>query len=156
MNNKISFIGNSDIFINSGNILSPENMNKLFCTFTYKEDLEETIMNINRHYSIMFNKVFILESKQSDELICTYNIEIGNNNNTLLPSTILVHRKKDTNTLYSINALNILIKQLNNGYLDIHFPINWSDYKNCILLNAGNDLRRLDTSINRIVNLSIK
>jgi hypothetical protein len=156
INNKISFINNPNIFIDNDYTSISENMtNKLFCTFTPKDELENILSIINRRYTIMFNKIFVLESKQSDELICTYNIDTGNSNNSIMDNTILVHRKKDYNTLYSINALNVLIKQLNKGILDTSYPINWGDYKNCILLNTGNDLRRLDTSIYKIVNLSL-
>jgi hypothetical protein len=38
--------------------------------------------------------------------------------NTILPQTILLHRKKESNTLYTINALNDLIKELNEGKAD--------------------------------------
>jgi hypothetical protein len=102
----------------------------------------------------MYNKIFVLESPQSKELICTYNIDMGNTSNTPLPNTILLHRKKESNTLYTINALNTLIRSLNNNILDTRFIINWADYKNCILLNTGPELRRLDTAIYKIVDLS--
>ena len=51
-------------------------LNKLFCTFTTPETLDETVATINRKYVILFGKIFILESPQSDELICTYNIDL--------------------------------------------------------------------------------
>jgi hypothetical protein len=129
-------------------------LNKLFATFTTPAALEETVATINRKYSILFNKVFVLESPQSDELICTYNIDTGNMSASPMANTILLHRKKETNSLYTINALNILIKSLNNGYLDKNFMVNWLDYKNCILLTNGNDLRRLDTAIHKIVDFN--
>ena len=131
-----------------------DQLNRLFCTFTSPSDLEETLMEINRRYTILFNKVFVLESPQSDELICTYNIDTGNVAHNPMANTILLHRKKESNTLYTINALNTLIKSLNNGRLDKNFIVNWNDYKNCILLTNGPDLRRLDTAIHRIVNFS--
>jgi hypothetical protein len=131
-----------------------DQLNKLFCTFTLPDELEYTINNINRRYSILYNKIFILESPQSNELICTYNIDTGNVADTPLPNTILLHRKKESNTLYTINALNTLIKNLNQGQLDKNFIVNWVDYKNCILLNNGPELRRLDTSIYKIVDLA--
>jgi hypothetical protein len=156
-NKKLSFIEENNIFMDNTYPLSLENMtNKLFCTFTPKDNLEETVATINRRYTILFSKIFVLESQQSDELICTYNIDTGNTNNSVMANTILVHRKKDTNTLYSINALNTLIKQLNNGILDNKFIIQWDNYRNCILLTTGNDLRRLDTAIYRIVDFSIR
>jgi hypothetical protein len=155
MNGKISFINNSDIFIGNETLLNPDFlMSKLFCTFTLPTQLEETVTDINRKYSILFNKVFILESPQSDELMCTYNIDTNNVVAAPMPSTILLHRKKESNTLYTINALNTLIKSLNEGYLDKEFIINWNNYKNCILLTTGPDIRRLDTSIFKIIDFS--
>jgi len=51
--------------------------------------------------------------------------------------TISINRKKESNTLYSINALNALISHLNNGVLDKSFIIDWSNYKNTLLLSQG-------------------
>jgi hypothetical protein len=129
-------------------------LNKLFCTFTSPADLEETVATINRKYAILFNKIFVLESPQSDELVCTYNIDTGNMTTSPMASTILLHRKKESNTLYTINALNTLIRSLNGGVLDTRFIINWPDYKNSILLTNGPDLRKLDTAIHKIVDFS--
>jgi len=129
-------------------------LNKLFCTFTTLDELDTVLSTINRRYTIMYNKIFVLESSQSKELMCTYNIDMGNTSDSPLPSTILLHRKKESNTLYTINALNALIRTLNEGILDTRFIINWADYKNCILLNTGPELRRLDTAIYKIVDLS--
>ena len=93
--------------------LTPESlMNKLFCTFAKKELLDERLQEINKEYKILYNKIFVLASPESDEYMCTYNIEIEGPNTKILPNTILLHRKKDSNTLYTINALNTLIKSL--------------------------------------------
>ena len=129
-------------------------LNKLFCSFTSPADLEETVATINRKYAILFNKVFVLESPQSDELICTYNIDTGNMAASPMANTILLHRKKESNTLYTINALNTLIKSLNGGVLDTRFIVNWQDYKNSILLTNGPDLRKLDTAIHKIIDFN--
>ena len=129
-------------------------LNKLFCTFTSPAELEDTVAAINRRYSILFNKIFILESPQSDELMCTYNIDAGNMTSSPMSNTILLHRKKESNTLYTINALNTLIQSLNNGVLDKNFIVNWQDYKNCILLTSGPNIRRLDTAIHKIVDFN--
>lgn len=131
-------------------------LNKLFCTFTSKDEIESVITTINRRYSILYNKIFILESPQSEELMCTYNIDMGNMSDAPLPNTILLHRKKESNTLYTINALNTLIKKLNNGVLDTKFIVNWHDYKNSILITNGPELRKLDTAIHKIIDLSAK
>jgi hypothetical protein len=68
-------------------------------------------------------------------------------------NTILVHRKKETNTLYTINALNDLIKKLNGGVVDQSFRVNWQHYKNCILLTNHNELKQLNTKVFKIVEL---
>ena len=83
----------------------------------------------------------------------TYNVDQGNVRNIPL-NTILVHRKKETNTLYTINALNELIKKLNGGVVDTKFPINWQHYRNCVLLTQHGDLKQLNTKIHDIINLS--
>jgi len=131
-------------------------LNKLFCTFTVKDELETVVATINRRYSILYNKIFILESPQSEELMCTYNIDMGNMSDAPLPNTILLHRKKESNTLYTINALNTLIKKLNGGVLDTKYIVNWHDYKNSILLTNGPELRKLDTAIHKIIDLSAR
>jgi hypothetical protein len=127
--------------------------NKLFCTFTPKLNLEETLATVTTHYSILYSKVFVLEIVDGEEFILTYNIDPHNSSNSVLPSTILLHRKKETNTLYTINGLNALIRQVNNGVIDPQYRVNWTDYKNTVLLTQGPDLRQLKTKIHRIVAL---
>jgi hypothetical protein len=126
-------------------------MNKLFCTFSSKDGLDDTLREINREYTILYKKIFVLASPESEEYMCTYNIELQGGQTKILPNTILLHRKKESNTLYTINALNTLIKKLNNGVLDTSFVINWNDYKNSILLTQGDDLKKLNTTIHKIV-----
>lgn len=126
--------------------------NKLFCTFTTLDELDGLIESITSSYNIMYNKLFVLHVKSNDEYVCTYNIDQGNVSD-LPKNTILVHRKKDSNTLYTINALNELIKKLNNGIVDTKFPINWKHYRNTILLTQHDELRQLKTKIHKIIEL---
>lgn len=139
------------LFINSVTIKQEDLMNKLFCTFSPKEGLEKTLETIKTEYTIMYNKIFVLESQDSDEYLCTYNIEIQGENTKILPNTILLHRKKETNTLYTINSLNLLIKSLNEGVLDTSYRVNWQDYTNTVLLTQGSELKTLGTKIHKIV-----
>ena len=124
--------------------------NKLFCTFTDHEGLEPLLENIQKSYDIMYNKIFVLYVKSNDEYVCTYNVDQGNIGN-LPENTIMVHRKKETNTLYTINALNELIKKLNGGVVDTSYQVNWLHYKNSILLTQNNELNQLNTKIHRIL-----
>ena len=126
--------------------------NKLFCTFSTEADLEQNLSQIKDKYKIIYNKIFVLYSKSQDEYICTYNVDFGNVS-AFLENTILVHRKKETNTLYTINALNTLIKQLNGGVLDTNYKVDWADYRNCVLLTKGPELKRINTKLFRILEL---
>ena len=129
--------------------------NRLYCTFVPEEDIEKTATKIKNSYTILFSKIFVLESLDGEKIMLTYNVDMGNSSSEFLVSnTILVHRKKQTNTLYTINALNELIKSLNNGYLDKSYRVNWNDYKNCILLIQTDGFNRIDTRVKDIINLS--
>ena len=129
-------------------------MNRLFCSFTPKERLDERLAEINSQYKILYNKIFVLASPESEEYMCTYNIEIEGQETKILGNTILLHRKKETNTLYTINALNTLIMNLNGGVVDSGFPINWQEYRNSMLLTQGNEFRKLNTLVHKIVTTS--
>jgi hypothetical protein len=126
--------------------------NKLFCTFVTLEEIDNFIKDISHRYTIMYNKLFVLYIKDTGEYVVTYNTD-QINLNSIPDNTILVHRKKETNTLYTINALNELIKKLNGGAVDVHYKINWQHYKNTILLTQHNELKQLKTKIHNIVEL---
>ena len=124
--------------------------NKLFCTFTDLNGLDELIEDIKSKYTIIYNKLFVLEIVGKDEYVVTYNVEQANVH-TIPDNTILVHRKKESNTLYTINALNELIKKLNGGVVDTSYQVDWQHYRNCILLTQHNDLNQLYTKIHKII-----
>ncbi len=126
--------------------------NKLFCTFTTLEGLDKTVLEITSSYDILYKKIFVLFIKNSNEYVCTYNVE-PSSVDEILPETILVHRKKESNTLYTINALNELIKLLNGGVVDIRYKVNWQHYRNTILLTQHNELKQLKTKIHKIIEL---
>lgn len=133
-------------------LLNEDMSNKLFCTFATEDSLDKVLEEIKERYTIIYNKIFVLYSKSQDEYICTYNVDFGNVG-SFLENTILVHRKKESNTLYTINALNTLIKELNEGVLDTSYKVDWKDYKNCILLTKGPDLKRVNTKLYKIIEI---
>ena len=124
--------------------------NKLFCTFTDLEGLDELIEGIKSKYDIIYNKLFVLEIVGKNEYVVTYNVEQANIG-SIPENTILVHRKKESNTLYTINALNELIKKLNGGVVDTNYKVDWQHYRNCILLTQHNELNQLNTKIYKII-----
>jgi len=135
---------------------SPQNTidlnNKLFCTFTSLENLDRLVEDLQSQYTIMYNKMFVLHIKSNNEYVVTYNVDQGNVS-SIPENTILVHRKKDSNTLYTINALNELIKGLNGGIVDSRYRVNWQHYRNTILLTQQNELKELKTKIHKIIEL---
>mgnify|MGYP001056330932 FL=1 len=133
-----------------GGFYQPDMINKLLCTFTTQEDLEETLHQIKTRYKVVFDKIYILKSEDCSELICTYNVD-SINITGFLNNTILAHRKKESQTLYTINSLNKLIKTLNNGILDTSYKVNWEEYKNCILLTQDTELKIFKTKLDRTV-----
>ena len=129
---------------------------QLLCTFSNQKKLRKTVDTIVDAYSVVFNKIFILHDTENNfDLMCTYNID-KSVDNTQLDHTISLHRKKQTNTLYTINALNRVIETVNNGVLDTSYQLDWENYRNCILLTNDDGLRRIDTAVHDIIHIKVK
>jgi hypothetical protein len=122
---------------------------KLLCTFTKKKFLDETLNDIqNKFYDV--HKIFVFINKANEtDLYVTFNIDVSKNN--IYENYITIHRKKETNTLYSVNALNALIVRLNNGILDTRYKIDWNYFKNTILLYKNNDLNTIPIELYEII-----
>jgi len=129
---------------------------QLLITFTTTKGLDEIVEDVKSAYKIIYNKIFILQNVLlKRELICSYNIDLNEKiNETFIPqNTIGVHRKKQTNTLYTINALNYLISLLNDGKLDSSYQLPWENYKNCILVTNNGEFKKIQTKIFNIIEI---
>jgi len=128
---------------------------QLLCTFTKRPKLQETIDLIKNTYDVAFGRIYVLENKENKrELLCTYNINIGDNPVEILPNTISIHRKKQTNTLYTINALNEIVSLRNEGKPDPKFEVDWSNYQNMLLVTDDNGLKKIQTKIYDIIEIN--
>ena len=128
---------------------------QLLCTFTTKEHLDDTIESIKEAYTIVFNKIYVLQDENNiKDFLCTYNVEAksGVDYNDV-KGTISLHRKKHSNTLYTINALNEVIANLNNGVVDSKFIVPWENFKNTLLVTNSEGLNRINTRIFKIVKI---
>ena len=134
---------------------------QLLCTFCKSDELIKTCQEISEKYQVVSDKIFILEntkeavdiySDDEQQLILTYNV-IEADLNDVLNSTISVHRKKQTNTIYTINALNKLIMEKNNGILDKRFRVDWEELENMVLVTAYGKLKRIPTQVKQILRL---
>ena len=126
---------------------------QLLCTFTTKKDIDSVIEKITDAYSIVFNKIYVLQNENNiNEFICTYNVDTKDGiDYNAVKGTISLHRKKHSNTLYTINALNECIKNLNNGVLNTNFNIPWENFTNTLLVVNKEGLNRISTRIFKII-----
>ena len=129
---------------------------QLLATFTNKTDLDKTIEKIKGAYTIAFGKIYVLQNEGNvNELICTYNVDLekGADYNDV-KGTISLHRKKHSNTLYTINALNEVIANLNNGLVDSKFIVPWENFKNTLMVTNSDGLNKISTKIYKIIKIN--
>ena len=130
---------------------------QLLCTFTSKDTLQKTLQDIRETYVIVYNYIYILQNKSNlDELYVTYNINTEFKPPHPLEDTILIHRKKESNTLYTINALNQLVREENGGVLDKTFVIDWQKFRNSIILTNTEGTKRIQTRIFEVIEFNQK
>jgi len=126
---------------------------QLLCTFTAQDRLKFVVDLIIASHDVLFDKIYVFTNqKDTSQLICTYNIPNNQDNFIEGMDTIALHRKKQSNTLYTINALNEVIRKKNNGVLDKKFPIEWSEFQNSLLLVNDKGLNIIPTRIHKIIN----
>ena len=126
--------------------LNEDMSNKLFCTFATEDTIDSVLKEVQERYKIIYNKIFVLYAKSQDEYICTYNVDFGNVG-TFLDNTILVHRKKQSNSIYTINALNEVVKSKTGGMLDNSYMIDWEEFRNCILTTSNTGYKMIPTKV---------
>ena len=126
---------------------------QLLCTFPRRNRFYDTVKLIIECNEIVLDKIYVFQNgNDHHQLICTYNVEYDADNHPEdIPNTISLHRKKQSNTLYTIKALNEVIRELNGGVLDKRFPIPWEDYQNSLLLTNDSGLNKIPTKIHSIV-----
>ena len=128
---------------------------QLLCTFTKRNSLNEAIDIIVSCNEILYDKVYVFANQDDEhQLICTYNVEYSEDYVENVQDTISLHRKKQSNTLYTINALNEVIRSKNNGILDKKFIVEWDDYRNTLLLTNDAGLFKIRTRIYSIIDVN--
>jgi hypothetical protein len=115
---------------------------QLLCTFAHRKDLDIITDYIITSYTIAERRLFVFsDADVRNDLYVTYNVDTADIRR--IPNTILIHRKKETNTMYTVNALNTIICEANNGVLDKTYVINWLAYRNSLVLTNGDALRHI-------------
>ena len=127
---------------------------QLLCTFTRQSSLDDVINIIIECNDILYDKIYVFSNlNDSSQLMCTYNVEFDDSYQDWIMDTISLHRKKQTNTLYTINALNEVIRSKNNGVLDKKFQVDWTEFQNSLILTNETGLNIIPTKIHQIVNV---
>jgi hypothetical protein len=127
---------------------------QLLCLFTIKDELDKSVDFILTNYTLINPNVFILENKSRiEEAFITFNVEKGSAAIQSEWKTILVHRKKQSNTIYTINALNEVVKSKTGGQIDNSFIIDWEEFRNCILTTSNYGYKKIPTKVFKTLNL---
>ena len=125
---------------------------QLLCTFAHRKDLDLILDYIVSSYVISEQRLFVFSDENVyNDMYVTFNVETADTKR--IANTILVHRKKETNTMYTVNALNVIIREANNGILDKTFIINWNAYRNSILLTSDDVLRHVQLKMHKRIDL---
>jgi hypothetical protein len=127
---------------------------QLLCLFTTKEEIDIAKDFILKNYTLTNPNVFILENKSKpDEFFITFNVQKGSAPIDSQWKTILVHRKKQSNTIYTINALNEVVKSKTGGMLDNSYMIDWEEFRNCIITTSNLGYKRIPTKVFKSFNV---
>lgn len=124
---------------------------QLLCTFSTSTDFRKTIGEILNFYEVYSKRVFAFSNTQNPkEVFLTYNVVNMQRDAPKFPNTILIHRKKQTNTLYTLNAMNRLIEE-ENGSLDKTYQVNWGLYENSLIITGDISVRIIPLKIHSVV-----
>jgi len=123
-----------------------QNNRQLLCTFSNINDYKKHIQDI-KHFYELYNKMFVFSNeKNTKEIYITYNVINLYNKSSKFPNTILIHRKKQTNTLYTLNAMNKLIKE-ETGKLDNTYVVDWRLYSNSLIITGDVSIKIIPLKI---------
>jgi len=126
---------------------------QLLCTFSTVLSFKTTIEEIKKFYSVYNNRFFVFTNiNVPKEVFITYNILSEEKEFPKFQNTISIHRKKQFNVLYSLNAMNKIIKDENNGIFDKTFSINWVLYSNSFIITGEPSIRIIPIKLLEIVN----
>ena len=125
---------------------------QLLCTFSNVKAFKQTIEDIKKFYTVYNNRFFVFTNVASpDEVFVTYNILNIGREFPKFPNTISIHRKKQTNTLYTLNAMNQIIKDENGGVFDKTYSIEWNLYSDVLIVTGDPSIRTIPIKLLEIV-----
>jgi hypothetical protein len=125
---------------------------QLLCTFSTTNDFKKTIEEILKFYDVYSQRIFVFSNvKNAKELFLTYNVLNMRRDSPKFQNTILIHRKKQTNTLYTLNSMNRLIEE-EHGSKDPSYVLDWDLYQNSLIITGDVSVRIIPLKIHSVVN----
>ena len=130
----------------------------LLASFVYAPDEEEEMRIINEiinNVEFTNKYIFVLAEKDNpDKKVITYNTNYeGQTNIKEFYYTIRVHRKKKTNTLYTINGLNLALEKEHNGKRGKDLKLNWEEHRGTIIMSQAGQLKVLQLELQKIIEI---
>jgi hypothetical protein len=123
-------------------------MRVLLLSFSTLEEYRTELQRIREVYRPDSN-IFVLENiDNASEVYVTFNTTY----NFKMSGIIKMNKKKDTNTLFTIDALNALAVR-DIGRVDREYTPDWELYRNSLLLIRDGELYIAKTKIKEIVKI---
>jgi hypothetical protein len=131
--------------------MTDQDNRQLLCTFSNSKDFCKILEDIRKFYEVYNNRIFVFSNvKNPKEIYLTYNVLNMKRDASKFPNTILIHRKKQTNTIYTLNSMNRLIEE-ENGKRDPSYVLDWSLYENSLIITGDVSVRIIPLKIHSIV-----
>ena len=108
-----------------------------------EEDILDEVNFIVDNLNLTNQYIFLFQlTDEPLKKVLTYNIlpDQGKPFNPRL-FTMRIHRKKQTNTLQTINALNAAVASQHDGATGKNLKLNWEPFANSLLLTEGKKLQ---------------
>jgi hypothetical protein len=123
-------------------------MRVLLMSFSNAEDYRSRLQEIREVFRPEGN-IFVLESREDEnEIFISFNTEY----NFKMLGYIKINKKRDTNTLFTIDAVNQLSIRENGMIVKDWIP-NWEEFHNCLLLIRNGELAVIPTKLKEIIRL---
>jgi hypothetical protein len=120
----------------------------LLGSFCAPENIDIMTNIIHKNYKPLGDKIYMFSIDKEDDVLLTYSIQ--NSEWTKFSKTIRLNRNSETNTLYSINAINEILKELDYSKGG---KINFLDYKNSLVIISRGNLMIKKISLIEIITL---
>lgn len=131
----------------------------LFGTFAIGDEsvVDAAIDKILNTLKITNKYIFVLKDiDDPSRTLITYNAEADRDSIAKLRLfTLRLHRKKQTNTLYTINGLNMAVAKQYDGKTGRDLKLDWSDYQNSVILTYNRDMKVMRADLHKILELEL-